>query len=490
MILEKLLNGTENKLIKGSLNTEITGLEIDSRKVKPGDAFICISGAKTDGHNYIKNAIENGASTIIVEKEVEVPEDVTVIKCESTQNDLSLLASNFYDNPQEDLTIIAITGTKGKTTTTQMIANVLNAAGYPTGTIGSLGINYSDIHIDTPNTTPDGLVLNKTFRDMVNKGIKYVVMEASSQGFKLKRTDGLKFDIGIFLNIDQDHIGENEHENFEDYLNSKKKIIPQSKVLIINKDSSIYKDLESKENIITFSSFTDKDSDYFPNAIKLYNSEDDIGISFELNTTGEEFELIIPGKFNIDNSLAAIASLDQLDIDHNIIKKVLANFQPNGRSQLIKKALPLGRVVYIDFAHNRLSMENMLKSLREYNPKKIISLIGLHPEETKLRRWDVGYSSGKNADFTIYTSDYMGISDFDEVAKDVEEALIAAGGDYIIIPDRKEAIEYALNITDLEDIIVLFGMGDVKYQLVDGNEVDFDEEEIVVNYLQHLKDKT
>ena len=243
MKLEKILNNIDYKLIKGSLDTEVSGLYYDSRKVTNGSAFICLSGTQVDGHDYIEPAIEKGATAIIIEKAVEVPEDVTVVKLPNTRKNLSLLAINYFDNPASKLTMIGITGTKGKTTTSWMIKNILEEDGHKTGVIGTMGVFIGNTHYDTVNTTPESYDIQKYLKEMVDDKVEYAIMEVSSQALKVGRVEGLSFDYGVFTNLTKDHIGEGEHENMEDYIYSKSLLFQKCKHGILNIDDIHYEDM-------------------------------------------------------------------------------------------------------------------------------------------------------------------------------------------------------------------------------------------------------
>ena len=203
-------------LVAGTLDTDITALEYDSRKVVPGSLFVCLTGFQADGHDYIPKALEAGAAALVVEREAAVPSGITVLRVEDSRAALALLASAWFGHPAREMTLIGLTGTKGKTTTAHMLKAILEAAGHKVGMIGTIGALVGQEKVSTKNTTPESYELHALFRRMADAGCSHVVMEASSQGFKLRRTAGIQFDVGVFLNLSPDHIGPGEHESFEE----------------------------------------------------------------------------------------------------------------------------------------------------------------------------------------------------------------------------------------------------------------------------------
>ena len=244
MKLVQLLDGMEYKVVKGTTETEVTELIYDSRKEIVKDAvFVCISGAVYDGHSFAGAAVKAGAAAIIAEHEVEVPEGVCLVVCENTRKALACMSAAYFGHPARELVTIGITGTKGKTTTAYMIRNTLELAGYKTGLIGTIEAIIGDKHIPANNTTPESFLVQKYFREMLDAGCKCVVMEVSSQGLMLHRVGGFVFDYGIFTNLSPDHIGGNEHKDFEDYLRCKSLLFRQCKVGIVNCDDEHYREI-------------------------------------------------------------------------------------------------------------------------------------------------------------------------------------------------------------------------------------------------------
>lgn len=494
MKLKELLEGVQYKILQGSVNQSINELATDSRKVRKEDLFICVRGAQSDGHRYIKQAVRQGAAAVLVEERpenMENSEAVTFIQISDTRKALAALAANWYGHPAEKLKLIGITGTKGKTTTACMIKAVLEKAGYKTGMIGTMGVFYDDVTEKTPNTTPDALTLHRVFREMADAGCTHVVMEASSQGFKQYRTPGLTFDYGLFLNIDYDHIGENEHANFGEYLACKKQLFTQSKMMIVNVGNRLWKELTEAEQqrSITFS--TKGKADYYSTGYEAVRGRAYLGSAFEVHgRLKHNTNLSIPGEYNIENALATIALAHQLGILDTLIFETLQSFQAEGRTQLIKEAAKYQRTVLVDYAHNGISMESVLKALKVYQPRRLICVFGMRWDETKMRRYDMGAAAGKHADRIILTEDNIGPESLESINADIIQGIEDSQGKYVVIPDRKTAITYALDHSDKQDIVVLIGKGHERYQEINGKKVYFSEADIVENHLKRKKRAT
>ena len=478
MKLKKILNNIEYELIKGSLDTNITDLCYDSRKVTKDCAFICLEGTQVDGHDFIDTAIKKGASTIFIEKDIEVSQPVTVIKLSNTRKDLSLLSINYFDNPASKLTMIGITGTKGKTTTSWMIKNILEEEGKKVGVIGTMGVFIGNNHYETINTTPESYEIQKYLKEMVNQNIEYAVMEVSSQALKVGRIEGMTFDYGIFTNLTKDHIGEGEHENMEDYIYSKSLLFQKSKHGILNIDDKHYQDM-TKNNTCDIHTFgKNKEADLIINNIKLLRKEHFIGL--ELHTKGlieDTFLVNTPGEFSAYNAISAILTTKLIGCKLESIKKALSKVAVKGRVEIIPVSSKYS--VIIDYAHNGISMTNILNTMREYHPKRIVSLFGCGGNRSKTRRYDMGEISGRLSDFTIITEDNSRYEDINDIMNDIEIGLKKANGKYIKIEDRKEAIKYAIENAKEGDIILLLGKGHETYREKNGVREHFDEREVI-----------
>lgn len=482
MKLNDVLKGIDYEVIKGDLNTLVSGICYDSRKVTDGDIFVCLVGVLSDGHDYIDMAISNGASTIVVEKDVDINGDVTVIKLSDTRKYLSRLSINFFRNPASDLITIGITGTKGKTTTSWMIKNILEEDNKRVGVIGTMGIFYDDKHYETVNTTPESYDIQKSLREMVDAGIKYVVMEISSQALKVGRVDGMVFDYGIFTNLTQDHIGDGEHADMEEYIHCKSLLFKQCKVGIFNIDDSHYKDMIFDCTCDVYTYGHDRNADLVIDDVKLLRKENFIGV--DVATSGmlnDSFLINTPGEFSAYNGVCAIMVSNLIGCDISSIKRALSKVAVKGRVEIVPVSDKFS--VIIDYAHNGVSMENILTTMRSYNPKRIVSLFGCGGNRSRDRRYDMGEISGNLADFTIVTEDNSRYESVFDIMNDIEVGLKRTNGKYIKIANRDEAIWYALSNAIEGDIILLLGKGHETYYEKDGKRVHYDERDAIKKFI-------
>ena len=478
MKLNKLLEGIDYTIISGSTDIEISDICYDSRKVKVGSLFICLSGSNFDGHDYIDSAIENGAKAVLVEKDI-YRDDITIIKVSSTRRLLSKISINYFDNPIKNMKSIAITGTKGKTTTSFMIKNILEEDNKKVGVIGTMGVFFGDKHYSTVNTTPESYDIQKYLREMVNDGVEYLVMEVSSQALKVGRVDGMVFDYGIFTNLSEDHIGENEHKDMEEYVYCKSLLFKMCKNGIFNMDDNYYHDMikECTCNIYTYGH--DKEASLVIDDVKLLRKENFIGL--EMTTSGivnDKFLVNTPGEFSAYNSACAIVVTYLLGCNIDNIKKALSRVAVRGRVEIVPVSDKY--TVIIDYAHNGVSTESILTTMRKYNPKRIISLFGCGGNRSKDRRYDMGEVSGKYADFTIITEDNSRFEDVNDIMNDIEVGIKKTNGKYIKIPDRRTAIGYAIDNAMEGDIILILGKGHETYQEKNGERTHFDDREEVL----------
>lgn len=482
MRLNDVLKGIDYEIIKGNVDTYVSGICYDSRKVTGGNIFVCLIGTLSDGHDYIDMAISKGASVIIVQNDVDVLEDVVVIKLDDTRKYLSRLSINFFGDPASDLITIGITGTKGKTTTSWMIKNILEEDNKRVGVIGTMGIFYDDKHYETVNTTPESYDIQKSLREMVDAGIKYVVMEISSQALKVGRVDGMVFDYGIFTNLTQDHIGDGEHSNMEEYIYCKSLLFKQCRYGIFNIDDIHYKDmiLGCTCDIHTYGH--SEKADLVIENVELLRKENFIGV--DVTTTGilnDSFLVNTPGEFSAYNGVCAVLLTYLIGCNISSIKKALSRVAVKGRVEIVPVSDKFS--VIIDYAHNGVSMENILTTMRSYNPKRIVSLFGCGGNRSRDRRYDMGEISGRLADFTIITEDNSRYESVFDIMNDIEIGLKKTNGKYIKIANRDEAIWYALSNAKEGDIILLLGKGHETYYEKDGKRVHYDERDAIKGYI-------
>mgnify|MGYP001625157057 CR=1 FL=1 len=490
MKLSEILLGLDGLKAKGDLQKEITGLENNSKEVKKGYLFIAIKGFSSDGHSYIQNAIENGAVAVMVQegccdiKSLNLPADVVLIVAPDTRHGLAIASANFYGNPSEKFKLIGVTGTKGKTTTTFMIKQILEEAGKKVGLIGTIAtyINGKKIK-DSDRTTPESIEIQRTFADMVKAGVEVVVMEVSSQSLKLHRVDGCKFDIVLFTNFSEDHISPKEHPNMEDYFNSKLILFKMCKNGIVNADdlhAAKIPKLFPESNITTYG--IDNFANVLAKDITITNSYVDFKV--KIKDRNERVKTCIPGRFSVYNSLAAICVAQKFDIDPETIKKALFEVRVPGRSELVdnKREIP----IMIDYAHSPESLENILQAVKSYTRGKVISVFGCGGDRDSGKRPIMGEISGRIADFTFITSDNPRTEDPQKIVDQIEEGIKKTKGKYKVVVDRVEAIREAIKMATKKDIIVLAGKGHEPYQEINGVKHPFDERIIVRKLIDEL----
>ena len=489
MKLEKILVGIENIAAKGSLNLEIKNVESNSKKIKKNGLFVAIIGFDTDGHQYIQEAIENGAIAVMVDrnanlKSLKLPEDITVIVSQNTRKDIAKVACNFYENPSYEFNLIGITGTKGKTTTTYMIKAILEKQGLKVGLIGTIyNIIGDQIIEESSRTTPDSLELQKLFRKMADAKVDVVVMEVSSQSLKLNRVDGSHFNMVVFTNFYKDHISEKEHTDMEDYFESKQRIFSLCNKGYINADDFVtYKILNQFPNHDIQTYGIDNHCQFLAKDITVTNSSVDFKV--KIDRINQRIKVGIPGRFSVYNALAAICVTLNFGVTADMIKEALLNIKVPGRSEMIENDKDL--TIMIDYAHTPESLENILTAVKTYTRGKVISVFGCGGDRDKSKRSLMGEASGKIADYTIITSDNPRTEAPMEIINQIEEGMKKTNGKYTCIEKRKEAIQEAILMARRPDIVVLAGKGHETYQEINGKKYRFDEREIVKEILKNL----
>lgn len=497
MKLSELLQGLECEIVQKGFECEITSLTSDSRKVTENGVFICITGAVSDGHKYIPQVIQKKAGVIVIQDSAlgndetaslikEIPSDITIVKAQNTRLALAVMSANYFGNPAKKLFTIGITGTKGKTTTTYMVKNVLDACGIKTGLIGTIETIIGDEHTPVCNTTPESYDIHKSFAKMAEQGCKAVVMEVSSQGLKLDRTAGIMFDIGVFTNLEPDHIGPNEHASFEEYLECKAKLFSQCKVGIVNADDEhTPKILEHATCSIESYGISDK-ADIRAKNITLFHEPGKIGLSYDCEgLVNMPVTLKLPGKFSVYNSLCAIAVTRHFNVDKDTLEKMLYEVKVKGRIEIVPVSDRF--TLMIDYAHNAMALKSILETLKEYNPNRLVCLFGCGGNRSKERRFEMGEVSGKLADLTIITSDNPRFEEPLDIIEDIKTGISKTTGKHVDIPDRKEAIKYAIKNAQNGDIIVLAGKGHEDYQEIKGVKYPMDERVLIKEVVKELE---
>ena len=508
MKLRELLEDLKYEILsegKAGLDTEVTDIVLDSRKAEHGCLFTCVKGAVVDGHKFAADVAKAGAGAIIVEDAIDLPAGTApvVVKVPDSRYALACVSAAWFGHPAEKLTTIGITGTKGKTTTTYMVKAILENIGHKVGLIGTIEADTGSRTIPAANTTPESYLVQKYFAEMVENGCDSVVMEASSQGFMLHRTAGFTFDYGIFTNIEPDHIGPNEHRDFEHYLECKKMLLNQCRVGIVNRDDEhLAQILEGAGcQIETYgigapgsepgsasnaAELVDPEHDLRAEDMELVSHPGYLGIKYHVKGMMDfPVEIDIPGKFSVYNSLTAIAICRHFGVSPEAITEALKDIHVKGRVELIKVSDDFA--LMIDYAHNAMALQSLLETLREYNPHRLVTVFGCGGNRARDRRFEMGEVSGRLADLTIITSDNPRNEDPQAIIDDIKVGIGKTDGKYVEIINRKDAMKNAIEHGEPGDIIICAGKGHETYQEINGVKYDMDERVLIKEILEELK---
>jgi UDP-N-acetylmuramoyl-L-alanyl-D-glutamate--2,6-diaminopimelate ligase len=497
--LNKLLQGLDTRFICGDPDTIITSVDYDSRKVTKGSLFVSIRGYVTDGHRFIDKVIEQNAAAILIEDDQDLYTDaeliararekgIAIVSVFDTRLALAHVSAAFFSHPSDSLAMVGITGTKGKTTTTYMIRDIFEKAQRSTGLIGTVANIIAGEVEKADRTTPESYKLQEMLARMVDKGQDSCVMEVSSQGLMLSRVYGCRFDVGAFTNLYHDHIGEHEHSDMDDYLKAKLLIFDQSDVGLINADSAeadrVIKYAAARCPYYTYG--IDKPCDVSASDLKTCRENNRIGTSFVMKSpwyNGRVF-VAMPGKFNVYNALCAAASAGICGLPFEAVLEALADVSVPGRLQ----AVPCDRgfTVLVDYAHNAASLENLLTTLREYCPGRLITVFGCGGDRAKSRRYEMGEVSGALSDLTVITSDNPRSEDPAEIIADIMQGFSRTDGKSMIEPDRRTAIEKALSIAEKDDFVIIAGKGHEDYQIFRDRTIHFDDAETAAGILARM----
>lgn len=492
MKLQKLLEGIEGLCPpSGEIpDKNISDVYFDSRKACGAGVFVCLCGSRADGHLFAGAAYERGCRFFVAERELDLPEDAFVFLCPDTRLALATMSDNLFDHPSTELFIIGITGTKGKTTTALTVYNILNAAGLKCGYIGTSGIDYGDFHIDAVNTTPESYILQMHMRHMCMAGVKYLVMEVSSQALYMHRVKGVRFDTCVYTNLSVDHIGESEHPTFEHYKNCKKSLFSDygATTVILNADDGYADEIAlavpKETKLLRYA--IHKEADLRASDVARYRTGESLGTAFTLTERGERLaaSLPAPGAFSVYNALAAIAVCETCGVKTEEILRHLATAHAGGRFELVN-ALPDVTFV-IDYAHNEVSLTSALETLRQYEPNRLICLFGSVGGRTFGRRAALGRVGASMADFCILTSDNPDGEDPMNILNEIAAEFGENSCPYVAIPDRAEAIRYAVSMAKKGDVFLFAGKGHEQYQLIRGEKIPFSEREILLEACREL----
>lgn len=486
MLLSQILARIEGLVLRGDLNTEVSSIECDSRKVENKSMFIAIKGFKTDGHEYIESAIEKGASVIAVQEGMydvdTIPENITVVITKDTRNLLALASCNFYNHPSREFKLVGVTGTKGKTTTTYMIKSILEKAGKKVGLIGTIANFIGDKEIPTERTTPESCDLQRLFREMADAKVDVVVMEVSSHSLELKRVAGVTFDFAVFTNLTQDHL--DFHKTFDNYLSAKAKLFQVAKEGFVNCDDMYASRLMKLATCPLTTYGIDNNPFVSARDIIITNSYSEFKLPF--NKVLQKIKVGIPGRFTVYNALAAICVCIKLGCSVESIILGLEDVKVPGRSEVVSNIR--GFTILVDYAHTPDSLENILKACKSYTKGNIICVFGCGGDRDRAKRPMMGEISGKLAAYTVITTDNPRTEEPEAIIKEIEEGIKKTKGKYKVIVDREKAIEHALRKANKNDLVLVAGKGHETYQEINGVKHHFDDREVIKKALSKLPD--
>ena len=483
----KIFEGINYEVLNKGAEFEIEGIEFDSRNIKNNYVFVAMTGSLVDGHNYIDTAIEKGAKMIIVEKkDIKLEEDITYVYVENIRKNLGIIASNYYNWPQNKIKIIGVTGTNGKTTSTYILENILEN----TSRIGTTGHRILDVNKETTNTTPESIDLIKLLDESVKKGVEYFIMEVSSHALEIGRVEMLKFDSVIYTNLTQDHL--DFHETMENYFQAKNKIFSKlrddSSSAIVNADDfygiRILQENKSRKNNFMSYSITDKASDIYGEVLEYNNFGMKIKIVYENKEYTFNSKLV--GNYNLSNILSCVGVLVKLGIEMNdIIEKIQKIESVPGRFQLIENDKRI-RVV-VDFAHTEDGLINVLQTLKEMTKNKVITIFGAGGDRDKAKRKKMGIAATKYSDYIIITSDNPRNENPIDIINEIESGLKEVNfpkEKYETIVDREQAIARGIELSRENDSLLIAGKGHEKYQIIGNEKLHFDDCEIANKYIK------
>ena len=463
MKLEQLMEGVPYTLVQGSPETEINDIIYDSRKAAPGLLFVCIVGTQRDSHEFAADCAAKGVSALVIQHDIDltaVP-GVTVVKVESSRYAMALMSANLFGNPSRKMTMIGVTGTKGKTTTTHMIKSVL------------------------ANTTPESYELQKTFREFLDAGCDTALMEVSSQGLMMDRVAGVHYDVGVFTNLSPDHIGPGEHKTFEEYRSWKGQLFQRCDVGVVNIDDENTEALLEGHTCKLVTYGRSEQADYRASGYELLRTHDFLGVKFHVTGKDEmDVKVNMPGEFSVYNALAALAVGKVLGLPDQAIHDGLGKCVVKGRVELV----PISKkfTILLDYAHNEVSTESLLTTLRAYNPHRLVVVFGCGGNRSKLRRYGMGEICAKMADFSILTEDNNRFEKVEDILADIRVGMNKGNPEakFVEIPDRLDALHYAVDHAQEGDLIAVIGKGHETYRDRQGVKTPFLERELLEEYAQ------
>lgn len=486
MKLSKLLDKNLVTKISGDAEIEIDKICYDSRKAEINSVFVCIVGYETDGHKYIKNAIDEGAHAIVVQDGSEIPENIpegiTVVYSCDTRKMLAKMSATYFGNPQEKLKMVGVTGTNGKTTVTTLIKSVLEFDKKNVGLIGTNANYINGKELPTERTTPESYELYELLATMVQEGVEYVIMEVSSHSLYLDRVYGIEFLVGAFTNLTQDHL--DFHGSMENYKNAKGKLFDISRNAVINVDDDAGKDYAENTNCSVLTYTIDGVGDFLAKDIKISAR----GVIFTLEYEGKinKVRLGIPGRFSVYNALTAIGCMVSLGFSlERVIEALTFAKGVMGRCETVYTNTDY--TVIIDYAHTPDGLENIISTVKEFCEGRVITLFGCGGDRDRTKRPIMGKIAAKLSDFCIVTSDNPRTEDPEKIIEDIMVGVKDTDCEYEVIVNRREAIDYALAHARRGDCIILAGKGHETYQIIGKEKRHFDEREVIAESLANMK---
>lgn len=483
-----MLKDIAYQCLQGETDREVCEIILDSEKACKASVFVCIKGALTDGHRYACQAVQAGAAAVICSEEIDVPASAAVIKVEDTRMALARMAEAFYGKPAEEMKLIGVTGTKGKTTTTYMIKAMLEEQGIKTGLIGTIHIDTGEQIIASHHTTPESLEVQKYLREMADGGCQAAVIEVSSQALMLKRVEGITFDYGVFTNLEEDHIGPREHKDFAEYAYWKSTLFKKCRIGVINHDDPC-KDLILKGHTCDVETYGFSDgSDLQAADFAHVRLPGKLGVEFAVKGRYNiDLVACIPGRFTCYNAMAAMMVCRHFDLKEENLKKALKNISVPGRQEMFSAGND--KVIMVDYAHNGTALRSLLTALSDYQPKKLTCVFGCGGERDPKRRSKMGEAAARLADFSIVTSDNPRNEAPMSIIGDIILEMDQDGGAYKVIPDRRQAIRYAVSHCEVGEIVVIAGKGHETYQIIGDEILHFDDREEVLSAIEKVKDE-
>lgn len=479
MKLEKLIENLDANVV-GETDHEIFDITYNSKEVTKGSLFVCIRGENSDGHDFAKDAEKNGAAAILCEKQVQV--NIPQIVVSSTRKALSKVFSCFYDNPQNKLKIIGLTGTNGKTTTSFLIKSILEESGKKVGLIGTQGAFIGKQFFQTGLTTPDPQFLFKLLKQMVDFGVEYVVMEVSAHALSLDKTEGIVFEVGVLTNLTQDHL--DFFKTMENYKRAKFKLFEGNKIksAVLNFDDEFGRELGETIDVPFLSYSLNNPSDVFAAKIGNKNGKNKFIVNILDNVFDVESNLI--GEFNIYNSLAAASVAAMLGCSTKQIKNGLEKFF-GVEGRLNRFNLSNGVVAFIDFAHTPDGIEKALNAIRELKFKQIITVFGCSGNRDKDKRHKMGQIAEKLSDYVVLTTDNPRFENPELILDDIEIGMEKTAHTRFV--SREQAIEFALTLAKKGDCVAILGKGAETYQDINAVHVPYNDFEVVKNFDDNLR---